>query len=929
LNRSSGTWESRGFTTAVQYFISGLENGKREFFALRPWFANEAGLQSTGLAVTPAAGNCAWTKDLGVSRIISPVSGRLFTSTAPSSTIQIELQNYSNTAVSSQACVLNFRKPDGTIQQFPLTLSLGAGVKQTYTLPASFNNTLAGTQRLRFWLSTSGDVNSGNDTLNSEIKVLANNPERSFPLNLNFESVPAFNLNAASLGFPGEDRLDFVSVNQARAMSSVRNSPVSYGNRALVLDKERLDTRTGTSEAIFTLNLSSFPAPKELKISFDCMLFSGSTLPTCNGFSFRPSDQSAWITVRNFAQESFVAGVPKKFADIDLLTLLAGTSPTSSFQLRFTFSGTRSSEIETQGGYAIDNIIVTIPSPDVKALSLILPPDDCYLESDDRPVKFQIQNNSQTSAPRILVYYQVKGFPVVKDSLAGLAAGETTTFTFSKSLGSGQFGKMEIRAWLMSPGDDNSENDSLYFHKMVHYQLINQIPSYDSFESFLGSWVPNSEVNLSRWEWGSGLGKMSATDSAANGTKFWFSNPSATLNSDNISYLQSPCFDLSQIAEFQLSLHGAFRLNGDNEQSWLEVSQDGVSWTKAGSFESGVNWYNESSDNWGNLNSSWTSMSIRFANGSFSNTNRLQFRLALKQPQGVGAQGMAFDDFHIEPSASIDMTSNLDQILVGNSSSWISFGKDGSRAAMVQIDAAEKVNLKMFINQDGVRSFGNQPYLNRNFLLTPQSLLYVPQKIRFFISESEVRQLMTSDRSLKSFRELGVFRYHDSNPDLSPDNNICLPGKDFGFFTGDSVLKVPTFGGHYLEIQANGFSEFYIARRSLVDYNPSSGLRVSSMDLPPHQPIEVKWLTPMDEIAGRELDRKIAWLDPSAETLYLEGLNGNAARIRLIDLKGQVLLDEAFTGFKFETRTSGLAKGVYTLRVEQESGAETFRLLMD
>jgi hypothetical protein len=389
--------------------------------------------------------------------------------------------------------------------------------------------------------------------------------------------------------------------------------------------------------------------------------------------------------------------------------------------------------------------------------------------------------------------------------------------------------------------------------------------------------------------------------------------------------------NVSRLGEFQVSFHLAYQLNGEQEQGWLEVSQDGINWTKAGSSGAGMNWYNDAGDNWANGQTVWQPVSLKFPAGSFSNTGKLRFRLALKQTQGSAGHGFAMDDFHVETSSDIDMTDGLDQSETGTTAGgWLSFGKEGKLAAMVQSNnSMGSLNLQMKVNQDGVRSFGDRDYLDRNFLLMPQSTPSAPQKIRFFIPESEVAQLMSKDRSLKGFQQLGVFRYHGPNRDLSPDNNDFTSGNDFGFYSGAGVQKVPTFGGHYLEIQANGFSEFYIARRSLVDYNPSSGLRVNSMDLPPHQPVEVKWLTPMDETAGRNLERKIAWLDPSAETLYLEGLNGNAARIRLIDLKGQILLDEAFTGFKFETRTSGLAKGVYTLRVEQESGAETFRLLMD
>jgi len=63
--------------------------------------------------------------------------------------------------------------------------------------------------------------------------------------------------------------------------------------------------------------------------------------------------------------------------------------------------------------------------------------------------------------------------------------------------------------------------------------------------------------------------------------------------------------------------------------------------------------------------------------------------------------------------------------------------------------------------------------------------------------------------------------------------------------------------------------------------------------------------------------------------LFVDGLNGNSSRILIANLKGQVILNEPFTGYRFETSLAGMAKGLYTLRVEQETGVETFRILLD
>jgi hypothetical protein len=747
------------------------------------------------------------------------------------------------------------------------------------------------------------------------------------PLILNFESSAPVYLNASTTGVPGEDRLDFVASNQARLFSAVNNAPASFGARSLVLDKEKVDTRTGTGEAIFTFNFSGYPNPREMKLSFDLLSFG--SLTTGNFISMRPSDQAAWTTVRNLSQEGLIAGVTRSFSNIDLIPFLAGASPTSSFQLRFSFSGQRNSEIETLGGYAVDNISISLPSSDAAVSGMVLPGEDCYTENASRPVKVDVRNTGLEVLANVPVSYQVAGFLPVTDTLKNLGAGETRTHTFSRGLSSSQFGSLQVKSWVNSPGDGNQANDTVPLQVVSHFKIINRFPHYESFENHCGSWAASATGAENRWVWGSGLGKLSAIDSAANGLKFWFSNPSVNQASET-SYLLSPCFDFSQLSDLQLSFNMSAKLSGIQNQVWMEVSTNGTDWTRLGSSGNGTNWYNLGDNAWASLRNHWQPAGVSLP-GQLAGANRVRFRMVLNQPLAESGEGFAMDDFHLEPIAGIEMTNGLDQSEASSDpSSWLVFGTDGNRAAMVQNSTGlGMLNCQLQLNPNSGRSYMDKHYLDRNFLFLAQSTPAQPQLIRLFLADQEIKNLMEKDPELPGIQKLGVFRYNGSNRDFSIDNNDFSEGSDFSFLSDASVLKVPTAGGCYLQFEANCMSEFYISRISLVDFSPAQGLRMASMEKPPHQPVEVKWLTPLDESVGKELSKKLAWLDPSAEMLYLDGLNGNQSRIRLLDLKGQVMLDEVFTGYKFESKTSMLPKGIYTLRVEQESGAETFRLVMD
>jgi hypothetical protein len=160
------------------------------------------------------------------------------------------------------------------------------------------------------------------------------------------------------------------------------------------------------------------------------------------------------------------------------------------------------------------------------------------------------------------------------------------------------------------------------------------------------------------------------------------------------------------------------------------------------------------------------------------------------------------------------------------------------------------------------------------------------------------------------------------------NNNDYSSQNYYQFFPSGKITKVPTYDGYYLEFDSKIAGEFYITTSSFV--NSALGLRLNQDETAPHQPIEVRWLTPvLENNEGKLRNSKLAYLDPSNKMLFVDGLNGNSSRILIANLKGQVILNESFNGYRFETSLAGMAKGLYTLRVEQESGAETFRILID
>jgi hypothetical protein len=455
------------------------------------------------------------------------------------------------------------------------------------------------------------------------------------------------------------------------------------------------------------------------------------------------------------------------------------------------------------------------------------------------------------------------------------------------------------------------------------------------------NWFEENQPASNKWIKTSGTANLTAADTAANGVQFWSAQNLESAQSDGPAYLHSPCFQMQGSSELQISFNHSFQLP-PNGKVWVETSENGKDWVKLGTTRSGYNWYNSPDNYWSNGATVWKPASYRIPSASglllfrfvFQGQNAgdliNQFQSAGGIVDGFSGDGVfSLDDINIEPLSSVDESIPFSQTSGQVSpDEWLKFGTDNTRAAMVQpYDGLQEANLQMYINRNAIRTYNDRYYLDRNFNLNASPYQAVGRSIRLFIGEEEMNSMLQADQALLNPMKLGIFQYTGANTDLEIANNDFSNSSEFMFIPSSEIVKVPTYGGLYLEFQGSTQAEFYISRTGLVDNTPSA-MRMATAGKPPHEPSELKWLTPLDH-DGINPEKKIAWLDQGAQMLYLDGLNGVHSRIRLLDVKGQIVLDESFSGFKFQTRTSGLPKGIYTLRLEQEAGSETFRLILN
>src|SRR5258708_6296762 len=282
------------------------------------------------------------------------------------------------------------------------------------------------------------------------------------------------------------------------------------------------------------------------------------------------------------------------------------------------------------------------PSTDVGMAALVAPAvsSACGL-SNAETVQVKVKNYSSYELTNIPVSYSINGVTVT-DTIPSIAASDSIIYTFTQPADLSAYQHYTLNAWVSYGADSNPSNDSLPGIGFQTAPVISGFPYLEGFENNNGYWYSGG-VNDS-WQWGAPA--KTIINKAANGTKCWVTSLTGNYNNNELSYLYSPCFDLSGLANPVLSFSHIFRTQDDCEcdQHWVEYSTDGVSWTKLGVAGGGTNWYDDAATQGSELSHpvlhvSRTAIPVRAAD--------TRFRFVLHSDADTTYEGGGIDGIHI------------------------------------------------------------------------------------------------------------------------------------------------------------------------------------------------------------------------------------------------------------------------------------------
>lgn len=303
----------------------------------------------------------------------------------------------------------------------------------------------------------------------------------------------------------------------------------------------------------------------------------------------------------------------------------------------------------TEGGFAFDNVkIYEQPLIDVGISELFAPENKCGLTHNEL-VRVRVKNYgvNTVNGPIPLAYSIDGGQTFVQENMSvSLSSGQEMQYTFfAHPANMQQTGVYNLVVKTLLPNDEDTTNNALV-RTVVNKPIVSNYPFVCTFEDSTAQYWTIGQNLGSPNQWVLGYPNKTSVVGTTSGNNAWTVGLTGNYLPNQYSYVESPCFDLSNIQYPMLKMNVNYNLlPGDYVK--LEYSTDGVAWFGVPQQEYvfiDSNWY-VSSFGWTGLSNQYVTAfkSLMFLN----NPSSVRFRVIFTSNSYGTAEGFAFDDFEI------------------------------------------------------------------------------------------------------------------------------------------------------------------------------------------------------------------------------------------------------------------------------------------
>lgn len=371
-----------------------------------------------------------------------------------------------------------------------------------------------------------------------------------------------------------------------------------------------------------------------------------------------PNPAVAWKVI--YGPKGFNLGA----GEGDTLTVTTPKITINGLQKKTWYDAYIQQDCDTTGGFSVVSGPISFETywtKDVGVIGVVSPTSGCDLGQDT--VRILLKNFG--AAPQSLIHmrFTVNGEDVniskpddgVYTDVLGKDSVEVfefeTTFDFSEP------GEYVIVAYTKFTGDQDLSNDTFTYY--FNNRLLS--PYNQNFEKWNGGWtVSSGGTGAASFEFGTP--NKPSIPAAASGQNAWVTHLVGTYNPNELSYLESPCFDFSQLTvNPAIAFSIARDIESDYDGAWLEMTVNGgLTWTKIGGINQGINWYNEDitmgtlvGQSWSGNSGGW--QTARHTLNGAAGHAEVQLRFVFASETSVQAGGLGIDDVRIFPSFNKDL----------------------------------------------------------------------------------------------------------------------------------------------------------------------------------------------------------------------------------------------------------------------------------
>jgi hypothetical protein len=785
------------------YTLTGLVNSNLYWVAVTAIYDTILAARSNGFPFRPASISCGFNNDLAIIEIVSPHSGRINTSIqlTNSEEVRILIKNYGTNPISNPQICYKLDNLDSVC--INTTLNLAPDESDTVSLGNLSSLENIGTYKLKAWIKPPDD-NPANNFFEVIIKHLPHEP-LTLPYFQDFEIDTAYDLASNTYVLTGLEEYDFYTTkNQGRLGIALIDKYAVEGFGAVTMDSYLSQTEN-TNYLTLNLNLEDYQdANIYLDLSF---LNHGNPNEGNDKVWVRGADNMPWLEVLKWGEKTDGAGFYTKLKAINLTRVLKnnGQDYSSSFQIRFGQQGTgAATDFFQVEGISLDNIAVYEAGDDIELAKVTFPDEVC--KGLQVPLQIELINHSYQNIVNLPVTFEFKG-SVFQEIIPNLSALDTIIYTFSSQPDLTVGGLYELKVYLNNSTDLYQNNDSI--RQMVAVsEIVYSLPNYIDFESnaqFISTGVNNN------WEWG--IPKNAIISSSAEGDRAWVTGLFKNYLNEQVSYLYTPCYDLSGIED---SIQIAFNLILQIERNYdflsIEYTDDGLNWNRLGTNGSGFNWFNALPVNsfWDRNVNRWKATTNYLKRSAINGNGILSFRFVFFSDLAATFEGAGIDDWHVTTLAygineddyrkvsSSVVPTNLTHLLSGQQ---ILASISHNAVQALNIDLEQKIKPAIFYTQN------KYPTLRRSWVVKSNSNNTVNKKVSLYFTDSEYESLiLLADKKAQS--QLGILIYEGINEDTSYINNFW--NRNYTWIKPNLVNIKPYDKGYVATFETDKEGEIYI-----------------------------------------------------------------------------------------------------------------------